>query len=49
MDELSVAIFHEYFVKPQWLLSLDTDFKWLALRLGLGHPASRASLNLTRG
>ena len=25
-----------YFIKCQWLLSLGTDFKWLALRLGLG-------------
>ena len=25
-----------YFIKPQWLFSLGTDFKWLAFRLGLG-------------
>ena len=25
-----------YFIKRQWLSSLGTDFKWLALMLGLG-------------
>ena len=28
-------MFHEYFMKRQWLLSLGINFKWLALRLRL--------------
>ena len=35
---MKLKIFMSYFIKPQWLLSQGThsDFKWLALRLGLG-------------
>ena len=35
MNLVSLHFFMSIFIKPQWLLSLGTDFKWLALRLGL--------------
>ena len=33
MNLVKLKIFMSYFINPQWS---GTDFKWLALRLGLG-------------